>query len=648
MYRTPITIVALTLGLLLGPSNGAEAQLVRAGAWAFGPTYAVDEDQARNLAFVGSGGVVRVVNLSNPAVPQHVADLHTHGLVEDVFYDAASQRLFLACGEGGMEIWDLADPAAPALLGRTEILYFDVETPVGHVEVTGDIAVAECAWGYVHTLDVGDPTAPVQVAFNGVMGNPAHDINIGTGGQIHTTGAQYYVRLGVDSGGNLTVTGQKNFDFGAGKVFGTPEVAYVGYGGSMVILDLLLPGFPAWSITNVGGITEIEVRDSRAYLVNQNGLRIYDVSSYSSPLLLAEVSRERLYRDLVVTPPYAYVAAGPAGLEVFDVADPSSPSVAATYPDVYGGVADAEIRDGYAYVADFQAGLVIVDTSNLEAVEVGRFDSPGSAYDVALQGNLAFLADVEGGLRIVDISDPTAPTEVGFLDDFDVWRVEPYGDVVYAIESIPNQPYRFHTIDVSTPSAPVDIGAVTLPDWAWGFARSGSTLYVAGDGGGIVVYDLSVPTAPVELATYPVPDVTGLDLVGDILYVASFAIGGVDGGLYVLDVSDPMMPVQLAHLYDPGFLPLHVHADGGFAYAAVGDDLRLFDVSDPSSPVEIDSYTTPWDIFRISSVAGTLYLADGHAGLQVVDNTAYADTAIFSDGFESGDLSSWTAAVPSP
>ena len=642
--RRTLSIMTAAVLLTTCTPGVALAQLQRAGAWAFGPSYAVDHDPVRDLVFLGSGGVVRIVDVSNPADPQLQADIHTHGFVEEAFYDAATQRLFLACGEGGMELWNVATPTAPALLSRSEIFYFGVDCPVMNVEVLGDIAIVDCNWGYVHTVDVSDPAAPAQVAFNGVMGNPALDMSIGTGGQVHTTGAQYYVRLDVDSTGSIDVTGQKDFDFGSGPVFGTPEVAYVGYGGSMYILDLLLAGFPAWSVTNVGGMTEIDVHDQKAYIVNQGGFRIYDVATHNSPFLQSVVDADRQYRDLVVNPPYASIAALDEGLVMLDVSDPAAPSPAAAFTDVYSGVTSTEVRSDLAYIASLYDGLVIVDTANLESVEISRVDTPGAANDVALEGDLAFVADHSGGLRLIDISVPTAPAEIGFLDGFDAWRVEAAADVAYVIEAIPNEPYNLHTIDVSTPSAPTDVSVLPLPDAAWEFARSGDRLWVAADAGGVILYDISVPTAPVQLTSYAIPDVTGIDLVGDVLYVASFQVGGVNGGLYTVDVSDPMMPVQLAHLYDPGFLPLRIGAEGEFAYAATGRELHVYDVSDPANPVELEEVPTPWDVFDITSVRGTLYLSIGHGGMLALDNPAWVDPSlIFTDGFESGDTTAWSA-----
>ena len=88
-------------------------------------------------------------------------------------------------------------------------------------------------------------------------------------------------------------------------------------------------------------------------------------------LYLGGADRVRLFRDLKVTLPYAYVAAAWTGLEIFDATDPTLPVSAAKFTDVYGGTADVEVRGDYAYVADFSEGLVVVDANNLESVELG-------------------------------------------------------------------------------------------------------------------------------------------------------------------------------------------------------------------------------------------------------------------------------------
>ncbi|MCD4751405.1 MAG: hypothetical protein K8R59_18715, partial [Thermoanaerobaculales bacterium] len=68
----------------------------------------------------------------------------------------------------------------------------------------------------------------------------------------------------------------------------------------------------------------------------------------------------------------------------------------------------------------------------------------------------------------------------------------------------------------------------------------------------------------------------------------------------------------------------------------------VIDVSDPFDPSEIGFYETPGLPHDVAVSGGYVYLADFYAGFKV-----FIDNLLFSDGFESGDLSAWTAAKSS-
>jgi len=58
-------------------------------------------------------------------------------------------------------------------------------------------------------------------------------------------------------------------------------------------------------------------------------------------------------------------------------------------------------KGSYAYVADGDSGLQVIDISNPSSPNrVGYYDTPGSAYDVAVKGSYAYVADGSGGLQI--------------------------------------------------------------------------------------------------------------------------------------------------------------------------------------------------------------------------------------------------------
>src|SRR5690606_4630383 len=67
-----------------------------------------------------------------------------------------------------------------------------------------------------------------------------------------------------------------------------------------------------------------------------------------------------------------------------------------------------------AYLAAGEAGLVIVDISNLDRPRVlSRVNNIGYVYDVSLQGNLAYLALGQKGVLTLDVTDPAKPVSRG-------------------------------------------------------------------------------------------------------------------------------------------------------------------------------------------------------------------------------------------
>lgn len=112
-------------------------------------------------------------------------------------------------------------------------------------------------------------------------------------------------------------------------------------------------------------------------------------------------------------------------LRVIDVSNPSSPVETGIYTATLRSPADLFVADGYAYVADQEAGLRVIDARDPTAIaEVGGLAMPGSPQQLAVQGDLAFVTEVRrwqedawhgGGLRVISIANPAQPVEVGYL-----------------------------------------------------------------------------------------------------------------------------------------------------------------------------------------------------------------------------------------
>ena len=90
------------------------------------------------------------------------------------------------------------------------------------------------------------------------------------------------------------------------------------------------------------------------------------------------------------------------------------------HPSYAYGVA---VSGSYAYVADYNSGLQIIDISNpASPSRVGSYDTPGYACGVAISGSYAYVADGGSGLQIIDISNPASPSLVGTYNTPDYAR----------------------------------------------------------------------------------------------------------------------------------------------------------------------------------------------------------------------------------
>ena len=108
----------------------------------------------------------------------------------------------------------------------------------------------------------------------------------------------------------------------------------------------------------------------------------------------------------------------------------------------------------------------------------------------------AFVADREAGLQIIDVSNVSAPTQAGHLDTVDAYRVVLSSDEQYAF--VADQNAGLQIIDVSNVSAPTPAGNLDTDGWAASVTLSSDEqrAFVAGENAGLQIIDLA-PGTPV-------------------------------------------------------------------------------------------------------------------------------------------------------
>ena len=149
---------------------------------------------------------------------------------------------------------------------------------------------------------------------------------------------------------------------------------------------------------------------------------------------------------------------------------------------------------------------------------------------------------------------------------------------------------RVQTVNVSAPSAPLDMGQVALPAPIDDLVVVGDYAYVLADG--LRVVDLSDPYAPRHVGDYPAASsAKTVTAQGDYVYVARQE-GEADIKVEVIDVSVAESPAHKGETWIYGWAE-DIHVDGGIVCVADSwNGVHVVDVSDPTAPAERSQYPT--------------------------------------------------------
>jgi hypothetical protein len=406
--------------------------------------------------------------------------------------------------------------------------------------------------------------------------------------------------------------------------------AYIGVGRGVTILDIADPHHPVFVTQAVflpSAGTDIVVANGLAYVTVDSegqdradtGLWVLDVTDPLSPTwkVHCELGRPQ---GVAVAGDYAYVADYSAGLRMIDLSIPGHVDCAKGQGKTDGRAYGVAVTGTYAYVADGEKGLQIIDVSSPPTltVKAGCNDQPkfGLAYDVAVSGNYAYVAVATAGLRIVDISDPTAPdcmSKLVPLGSASALHVTVVDNRVY----VASQWGGLSLVDVTIPATPEKRGTCKALGDVIDVAAQGNYAYFVHKGSGLQVADFEVPGVPLcEEGFYDMPgDPRAVAVQQHTLYVA-------DGkrGLRRIDVRTPTAP-QVTGVCDTAgeARGVALARAGDFAFVADsaggGSALRSIELA---TLKEKGSAAIPGEANSVAVAGAYAYVAAGAGGLQVV------------------------------
>ncbi len=533
-----------------------------------------------DYAYIGVGPRLVVVDISDPTNPQQAGA--SPALGDFVLGVAVSgNHTYVAAGSAGLQIFDITNPVAPALIGAWQSL-----GQVEGVTISGDIAyVANGPLG-LRVLDVSDPAAPVEIA-RAFETNYAYDVTI-------------YGRY-----------------------------AYIAAAGAgLLIADISNPAYPMeLGIYDTTGYAHaVAVSRGMAYVADQwGGLKVVNVTDPRHPTLASALPTPGWAFDVTLDGGKAYIADAFKGLRLVNIVDPAHPAEMSGLAWPQSNAFNVAAAGNVVFLVDRKNGLRVVNTANsIEPLQVGFLKQVDIALMAVANGNYAYVAAGFKGVRILNISDPARPYEVGAYEfNSYAMKVKVVGSHLFTCTNTGLAEQGVHLVDISDPANPQKISYYSQVGECRGIGVAGNLGYFA-DAGGLQIIDFSDLANPVLIGS--TQEWAGsVDLQGNLAYVAQGP-----PGWKIYDVSNPAHITVVSAVQDPSSFPVDIKVVGGLAYVAQADGLWIYNVSNPTSPVLLSKYISSGTYSTLDIASHRVYLSKGEFGFEVLDVSDALHPALIS------------------
>ncbi|MFW9779899.1 MAG: LVIVD repeat-containing protein [Candidatus Heimdallarchaeota archaeon] len=309
---------------------------------------------------------------------EEIGQIDTPGMARDVVVkgDAAfvAAMSITSSINGGLFIFNISDPSRPQLLGH----FFD-EGSSHRLLVEDDIVFVADNFGGLEVFNVSNLTNPVKI---------------------------------------IEVSGTINGFYKKERFLYAAD-----YSEGLLIFDItnLTKPMEITRYTDFDHALMHLIRNNLAYVSDDSGLKILDISNLSNITELVSYSYDYYVYDLQFAGEIAYTACARSifeageGIKIWNASDPLNFALMGSFFD--GGMAfDLQILNNYALVADFNDGVEIIDVSNpYNPIKVTNYYDGGNATQLYVVDDLIYVADGFDGLEIIRMipSDEWTTSSIG-------------------------------------------------------------------------------------------------------------------------------------------------------------------------------------------------------------------------------------------
>jgi hypothetical protein len=483
--------------------------------------------------------------------------------------------------------------------------------------IAGDLLYVVDDFRHLRIYDLSvDPLSPPQLGIVTLPGNEDGGSGIAVEGNYAyatTRNDGAFAIVDVSDPRSLTVVWSRS-TFLAEDVDVSGGIACLAEEGALTIMDVSDPGNmqelarirPHGSRPgsfSIGSVSGVEMLGTRAYVLDVGeGLMVFDLTDPANPAHQGNYHSPRFLRVPQKQGDSLYVTDAFNGISIVNVSNAAALALRGAYQNSEAGGRwgpnwGVDVRGGMAYLGAGLGGLEVVDVSDPATPTLaGAFLFDGSKAVAVKLSLIDSVGVMSAGPRIdnFDISDPANIRRVGSVslpglhEKIYVIEVDPTGIAHAAVDGY------IAVVDLSAAANPVLLSTLPWPSVGlpYQLVLRGDLRYVTNpsreaNGGGHYIHDIGDPNNPVTLAYFSAEAATGLAVEN---HKAFFTAGDPNNGfrttVFALDVSTPESPLLLAKSVLP---------EAGFA-AADGDTVYVSTISTGLVAVRLAGVPFPGDL----------------------------------------------------
>lgn len=525
---------------------------------------------AGDYAYVADRSNLQVYGIADPTHPTLLRTLpvfRAMRVVEDQGW------LYVAAGEAGLKIYDLAAPDDPQLLGGYAEPGLEVEefTFVGsRFYLSGSRQVFDVTQPEFVIVDLQDPAAPQ------LKGRWAPAV-FGGAGSVTIKGSTVYLAMGstlqmlnVSTPALPLPLGTLNVGDTITDLEASLTKLVVATNGGLRTYSIAAPAAPAplGALTLPGEGSKITLVNATLYrAAGSAGVQIVDTTIPATPAVLATANLPSYLGKLARLGNIVYGTG--EKLWVFDISTPATQLIVDQLDYNGNGVV---IQGNRLYMAAGQAGVAVFDiTTPSHPVSINTVAASGFARGITLQnGRLCVLLNLQG-LAVYELTNPDMPALEGTVAIPSASSIAGFGTTVY----VTTQAGTMSIVDLTTPGAPTiaatlnGLGALLSP------SVSDGRLYLRDYPIGVRIYDLTQPTAPAAIGQISITAYNGGIGLGDHRVFVSTPTPATN---HLFDATNAAAPSELASSAEESFWDylLDATAQGDLIVAGLGSGLGIY------------------------------------------------------------------------